>query len=280
MHRLDSRVKFLWYLTMLLLAFAWSDPLFLSVLVLSVLLFGIVAKERISHTFRIMLAPLPGYVMVLLFNLFLFDFAVKPMLDWDLQYLGWVIPQIGGYGPYGHVSVESLTFMLGVCMRLAVAVSVTRLFLTFTSPSDVTTALDKLHIPAEISAAISIAFGYLPEMARQVVSILEAQRSRGWHTKSRNPFKLIRMWVPVIMPIISRSISRSELLASAIISRGFGTNPGRRTSIKEVKFSRRDWASLFLLGAALSVGITIGIWVLGIAHFRVTVFILRSFFST
>ncbi|MFQ6080626.1 MAG: energy-coupling factor transporter transmembrane component T family protein [Candidatus Bathyarchaeia archaeon] len=275
MHRFDARVKFLWFFAFILPAMAWSDPICLIGLLCVIFIFGALAKAELSIMFKTILLPFPGYIMILLFNIFAFDFTVKQMLSWELLYLGWLIPKMGSFGPYGRVSLESLIFTLGVCLRLAILVSASRLFLKFTSPSDITTALNKLKVPMEFTTAISIAFGYLPELARQVTSILEAQKSRGWRVDSKNPVKIVKAYIPVVMPIVSRSMMRSEFLATAIVSRGFGTG-SRRISLKETSFALRDYAAAILLAIFLVVSIIAGTWVLNIAHFRFTTFLLRQ----
>jgi energy-coupling factor transport system permease protein len=275
MHRLDPRVKFLWYFATILPAVAWSDPLFLLGILCIIFICGALAKAESHVMLKIILLPFPGYIMILLYNIFAFDFTVKQMVPWQLLYLGWLIPKFNSLGPYGHISLESLIFTLGVCLRLAIFVSASRLFLKFTSPTDITTALSKMKVPVEFTTTISIAFGYLPELARQVTSILDAQKSRGWRVDSKNPLKIVRAYIPVIIPIVSRSIVRSEFLAAAIVSRGF-VAASRRISLKETSFSLLDYLVLVLLLIFLVISIIVGTWVLNIAHFRFTTSIIRQ----
>lgn len=277
LHHLDPRVKMLWFFSVIIPAVAWSDPIFMSGIIALVIIYGKIAKDSVSAMLKATVLPIPAYAMVLLFNLFAFDFTVKSMVPWDLQYLGWLIPQFGSFGPFGHVSVESLVFALGVCLRVAVFILASRLFMLFTSPSDVVTAFGKFKVPLEMTTAISVAFGYLPELARQVNTIMEAQRSRGWKTGSKNPVTAVRNFVPVVIPIVLRSMVRAEFLATAITSRGFGATT-KPIHLRVTKFTATDVVVSVILLAFLAAAAFIGAWVLNIASFKITTFLIRNAF--
>jgi energy-coupling factor transport system permease protein len=277
LHNLDPRVKMLWFFAMIIPAAAWSDPIFMMGIILLVLICGKVAGDNLSAMVKAIVIPFPAYLMVLLFNLFAFDFTVKSMVSWKLEYLGWIVPRIGSFGPFGHVSVESLVFTLGICLRVAVFILASRLFLIFTSPSDIVTAFSKFKVPMEITTAISVAFGYLPELAQQVTTIMEAQRSRGWKTGSKNPITAVRGFIPVVIPLILRSMVTAEFLATAITSRGFGATT-QPIPLREPKLGRVDIFVSTLFLAFLAVSIVMGTWVYNVASFKVTTFLIRNAF--
>ena len=267
----------LWFFAMIIPAAAWSDPIFLSGILLLVMICGMIAHDRLSAMVKVAVLPVPAYAMVSLFNLFAFDYTVKSMVSWHLQYLGWLIPRIGSFGPFGHVSVESLVFTLGICLRVAVFILASRLFLIFTSPSDIVTAFSQFKVPMEITTAISVAFGYLPELAQQVTTIMEAQRSRGWKTGSKNPITAVRGFVPIVIPLILRSMVTAEFLATAITSRGFGatTHP---IPLRVTKLSRTDILAAACFLTFLGVAAAIGTWGYNLASFKVTTFLIRYAF--
>jgi energy-coupling factor transport system permease protein len=258
-------------------AIAWSDPIFISGVLVLVVICGKIANDKISSMLKAIVIPIPAYLMVLLFNLFLFDFTVKSMVLWDLEYLGWIIPAIGSFGPFGHVSVEALVFTLAICIRVAVFILASRLFLIFTSPSDIVTAFNKLRVPLEITTSISVAFGYLPELARQVTTIMEAQRSRGWKTGSKNPVTAVRGFVPIVVPLVLRSMVTAEFLATAITSRGFGAT-SKPIPLRETRLSPTDASVAILLVALVVASAILGTWVYNLASFKVTTFLIRDAF--
>ena len=276
LHRLDPRVKLLWFLAFSLPAVSWNDPLWLTGLLITVIGLGLIAKSSFRGMVKVMVILIPAMITLLFFNVFWFEGTVTASLPkWPLFYLGWAIPKIGGYGPYGHVSLEALIFAWGAMLRIIIVVLSGRLLLSFTSPSEVTSAMSKLLAPMEMSTAVSVAFGFLPVTASQVTSVFEAQKSRGWKISTRNPVKALKAFVPTVLPIISRSISRSEFLAAAIASRGYAYNPRKRTTLREVKFRRADWAALGVFIALLAASQLIA-FVLGWADYRFTVRLIRG----
>jgi len=248
MHRRDPRVKILWFLAFSLPAVAWNDPIWLLGVLAAVLVFNGIAKMPFKGALKILILLTPAMFVILVFNIFFFEQTVTASLpSWPLFYLGYIIPKIGDFGPLGYVSLESLIFASGAMMRFYIITLAGRVLLSTTSPSEIPATLTKLKAPMEMAVAVSVAFGMVPAMIQQVTSIFEAQRSRGWSISSRNPLKAIRSFVPTVLPIISRSISRSEFIAAAMASRGYGYNPSKRTSLKELKLTRTDWILIALL---------------------------------
>jgi energy-coupling factor transport system permease protein len=273
-HRLDPRTKIILYGTFLLVAVAWTDPLFLLSALLVLVALYIVAGESLRRVLVLLLVPFPGYVLILLYNLFLFDVTAGKAIPWDLHYIGWVIPKIGTFGPYGHVSIEGLIFAAQVSLRLAIFVLASRFFILTTSPQEVIIALRKLGLPYTIVFPLSLGLAYIPELARQVGVVIEAQSVRGWKLGSKvNPVSVVRSFAPVAVPIVLRSIVRAEYLAAAMTSRGYGLRKNPIT-LREISFSKLDYAITAVSMIALVVAITISPWVLGIAHFRFTTFLL------
>ena len=106
---------------------------------------------------------------------------------------------------------------------------------------------------------------------------MEAQRSRGLKTGSKNPFTAVRSFVPVVIPLILRSMVTAEFLATAITSRGFGatTHP---ISLRETKISVADIVATSFFLVLLVVAILTGTWVYNLASFKVTTFLIRNAF--
>lgn len=277
MHRLDPRLKLMWFLVFSLTAVSWNDPIYHSALLVLILVFARIARTPILRMAKILLFLIPAFLALYAINACCFEISARASIPsgYKLYYLGYVIPRIGSFGPYWHLSLEALVFATSSMLRIIIVVFMGRLLLSFTAPSDLSNAMTKLHAPLEMSTAVSVAFGFLPVTMQQVTSIFEAQKSRGWQVSSRNPVKAVRGFVPTVIPIIRRSISRSEFLAAAIASRGYGYNPGKRTYLKEVKFRRTDWIVLVIFVAWFIFGQTISLG-LQYTNYFVTVRFLRN----
>lgn len=277
-HRLDPRVKFAIFFSLTLPAVSWNDPIYLTILLVSILAVGGMAKNSLRTTGKFLLYLVPALLFLLAYNLFFYEssiVAARP--SWNLYSLFYLIPFKFWVCPCGHVSVESLVYAWGAMDRIIIIVLSGRFLLSVTSPADLTSAMVKLRIPSEITTAINVAFGFLPVSLQQLTGVVEAQRARGWEVKTKNPIKALRKMVPTVVPVIIRSLTRAEFLAAAISSRGYGFDPKRRTYLREIRFRRTDWYVFFFLIGFIVVGQLIGAatWGLGWADYRFTTLILR-----
>lgn len=263
---------------MTLPAVSWNDPIYLTLLLILIITISTLAKNPLRATAKIILFLVPALLFLLFYNLFFYEGStVASRPNWDLYYLGYVIPFKFWVCPCGHVSLESLVFAWGAMDRIMIIALSGRFLLSVTSPADLTSTMVKLHVPNEITTAINVAFGFLPVSIQQLTGVMEAQRARGWELNTKNPIKALRRLVPATVPIIVRSLTRAEFLAAAISSRGYGFDPKRRTYLKEIKFRRIDWIVFTLLLAFIILGQIIGAaaWGLGWADYRFTSLLLR-----
>lgn len=277
-HRLDPRVKFAIFFSLTLPAVSWNDPIYLSVLLFAIIAISTLAKNSLKSTGKIVLFLTPALLFLLFYNLFFYEgstIASRP--GWDLHYLGYLIPYKFWVCPCGHVSLESLVYAWGAMDRITIIALSGRFLLSVTSPADLTATMTKLRVPHEITTAINVAFGFLPVTIQQLTGVMEAQRARGWELKTKNPVTALRKLVPATVPVIIRSLTRSEFLAAAISSRGYGYDPKKRTYIRQIKFRRVDWTVFALLIIFIAIGQVIGAaaWGLGWADYRFTSLIIR-----
>src|SRR6266702_4370510 len=68
-HRLDPRVKLLWWLSINVTLATWNDPIFLFLLLVSVFIYGRVAAIPVKQSLQNILPVLPFILFVLLANI-------------------------------------------------------------------------------------------------------------------------------------------------------------------------------------------------------------------
>jgi energy-coupling factor transport system permease protein len=276
-HNLDPRIRFLWFFAVTLPAVAWTDPIWLTLLFLGVLATGLLSKQSLKSILTPLVYLSPALAFLLIFNLFFYGpSGISPTVGTQQYFIGYIIPKIGNFGPYGRLSVESLVYAIGAMERLMIIALAGRLLLTFISPSEITQVMSKLKVPVEITTAISVAFGFLPVAANQVVSIFESQKARGWKVNTKNPIKALKLYIPTIVPTIVRAFTRAEYLAAAISSRGFGYIPGKRTSMYEMKMRKNDYIALVVLLVFLVFSELVGSFVFNIANYNFTSCMIRN----
>lgn len=155
----------------------------------------------------------------------------------------WTVLQRGAtplahFGPV-RVDRESLLYGISVGLRLDSFVLAAVIFLTCTRIEDFTYGLSCLGVPFAPAFALSLAFRLTPLFMESGQTILTAQRARGLDTESGGMIRRIRTHVPIIVPILAGGLRRSDQLAIAIESRGFG-NRKQRSILTEFRVTWRD----------------------------------------
>ncbi|MCS7386392.1 MAG: energy-coupling factor transporter transmembrane protein EcfT [archaeon GB-1867-005] len=210
-HRLDPRVKLAYSIAIFTLAMIFTHTVTLSVLFLSSLPLFYIAKAV-----RKFLKTLQG-------SLFLVGIVFV-------------------------VNFITLGFerALAMSIRLLLIISCFSIFFLTTYPEDFAEALVKLKIPYEFALTFTMALRFVPTLAREAQLIMDAQRSRGLELEKGSFLRRLRNFIPILVPLIVGAIRKSIRVAEAMESRAFGASP-KRTSLRELKLERRDYAFLALV---------------------------------
>jgi energy-coupling factor transport system permease protein len=168
-----------------------------------------------------------------------------------------------GYFSNGLVVTEALVlYSFSLAFRFIVLMSSFSIFFLTTSPDDLSLALQQSHIPYEFCFAFTTAIRFVPVLANEAQTIMDAQKSRGLELEKGNFLKRIRNFIPILIPLIVGAIRRSLELAEAMESRAFGAKR-ERTSLYILKMRRNDWGALsasgLLLASALYIRYFVGL---------------------
>lgn len=144
------------------------------------------------------------------------------------------------------VSKESLLYGLGMSFRLIMMIISGMIFISCVNVEEFTWGLNKLGLPYRISFALSLAFRLVPTFTRTAQDITQAQLARGLDLDKGGFITRTKKYIPLIIPILSLAIKKTDSLAQALESKGFGT-PGTRTSYLEFKASIIDYLVVALL---------------------------------
>ena len=130
----------------------------------------------------------------------------------------------------------TLLYSLAMSFRFLVIVGSFSIFFLTTSPDDLGLALEQSHVPFEFSFAFTTAIRFVPELAKEAQTIVDAQRSRGLELEGGNILKRLRNYMPILIPLIVSAIRRSMELAEAMESRAFGAIKKRRLNNLSIGF--------------------------------------------
>ena len=155
------------------------------------------------------------------------------------------------------VAVETAAAMT---LRFVVLVESFSVFFLTTSPDHLGLALEQTRVPYEFAFAFTTAVRFVPVLAEEAQTIMDAQKARGLELEKGGFLKRIRNYVPVLIPLIVSAIRRSLELAEAMESRAWGATK-KRTNLYALKFHRGDFALLAITIGVLAVAIYVRLYV-------------------
>jgi energy-coupling factor transport system permease protein len=235
-HRLDGRTKFLSILILFSLTVIFSDPRYLLMVTILVLLAVLVSQSFLNvKKMWILLVLLFGYSAVL----------------WPLFVVGQTpVMTLGSF----VVTTEGLAFGIGMGFRLDLMVVSGLVLLSTTTVEDFALALQRLGLPHAMGFAFSLAFRWVPTLLGAGATVVQAQRSRGLELSTGTLGKKIRRYPALAVPLIGHTLRQTTLLAMALESKGFG--PDRRGQpYRTLALGWLDFLILFILVMVLGVSL-------------------------
>ena len=235
-HNLDPRMKFIYVIVVFAVAI-----LFNQLLVLLALFFLPVPFVILAGVQREWLRSLRGGAL-----LATFIFIVNVLSNFFTS----------GY-TLSIIDVESAVAMT---LRFVVLVESFSVFFLTTSPDHLGLALEQTRVPYEFAFAFTTAVRFVPVLAEEAQTIMDAQKARGLELEKGGFLKRIRNYIPILIPLIVSAIRRSLELAEAMESRAWGATKNR-TNLYELKFHRGDFLLLGINVIIFVVAIFLRIYV-------------------
>ena len=139
-------------------------------------------------------------------------------------------------------------------LRFVVLVESFSVFFLTTSPDHLGLALEQSRVPYEFAFAFTTAVRFVPVLAEEAQTIMDAQKARGLELEKGGLMKRIRNYIPVLIPLIVSAIRRSLELAEAMESRAWGASK-KRTNLYLLKLHKGDYALLAITIAILAIAV-------------------------
>jgi energy-coupling factor transport system permease protein len=145
-------------------------------------------------------------------------------------------------------------------LRFVVLVESFSVFFLTTSPDHLGLALEQTRVPYEFAFAFTTAVRFVPVLAEEAQTIMDAQKARGLELEKGGFLKRIRNYVPVLIPLIVSAIRRSLELAEAMESRAWGATK-KRTNLYALNIHRGDLVFLAITIGVLAIAIYVWLYV-------------------
>lgn len=246
-HRFDPRLKLVLTVAYIVLLFAASNPLGLT---LSILFLGVmykVAKIPVKMIGKSLKPILPIVLFTAVLNLFFVSGEGDPLVHfWFLS-----------------IYAEGVRYAVLMAVRVMALIAGTSLLTYTTSPIVLTDAIEqllkplgKLHFPVhELAMMMSIALRFIPTLIEETDKIMNAQKARGAQLDTGKMTDRVKALVPVLIPLFISAFRRADELAMAMECRCYRGGSGR-TKLKQLRFQLRDILT-FALGAAVLAGVIV-----------------------
>src|SRR5262245_13269651 len=195
-HRLDPRTKIFLFLAAFVLLILYEDPLW--VLSISILIFihGLIARSLVN------LKRIRGILVVL---------SISGVVMWSIF--------AGGETPlFWFFEAEALRYGIARTLLIVSMITAGMIFVSTTRNEEFVLGMIKLGLPYRVGFAISTALRLVPTIAASIVTIGQAQRSRGLDLDSGNLLERVRKNIPLLIPVFVSTIRSANVFGLALES--------------------------------------------------------------
>ena len=243
-HWFDPRLKLVLTVAYIVLLFAASNPLGLT---LSILFLGVmykVAKIPVKMIGKSLKPILPIVLFTAVLNLFFVSGEGDPLVHfWFLS-----------------IYAEGVRYAVLMAVRVMALIAGTSLLTYTTSPIVLTDAIEqllkplgKLHFPVhELAMMMSIALRFIPTLIEETDKIMNAQKARGAQLDTGKMTDRVKALVPVLIPLFISAFRRADELAMAMECRCYRGGTGR-TRLKVLRCEKQDYIDLAVCIACFAV---------------------------
>lgn len=152
------------------------------------------------------------------------------------------------------MTVDGLVTGTKACLRLLGVALPLILMLTVTKLNDLANAcVEILHVPYRYAFTFTTALRFVPVFSQEMNAIMEAQTARGVEYDTKNPFKKIKLMLPLCIPLLVSSVGKTDATALAAEQRGFYLRT-RESSYKRYPFAATDYTALLIAVALIVSG--------------------------
>lgn len=241
-HKLDSRIKIILTMCLIVLIFLCKNIVSLLLVVLSAVALVLVSKI----SFKTIIKSIKPLVIIILLTaiLNLFYGTGEPLVQiWKLKIT------LNG--------IETAVFM---AIRIITLVVISSLLTYTTSPTELTDAIERLLKPLKyvkvdvhsIAMTMTIALRFIPTLIEEIQKIMAAQKSRGADMESGGLIHRAKALIPVLIPLFISAFRRANELAYAMECRCYRGGDGR-TKMKVMKMAPRDYISVAVVALFFAV---------------------------
>jgi len=244
-HRLDARVKFVFFLWISIWAYIFLDYVIIMVFLAAVMILNLIGKNFARTIKAVSIIIIPWITVAVL--------ILGPYFPWNET----LLIKFDIFGFEYALYYEGVAWATTWPLRIAVCIAAAFLFLFTTEPVKLIALLFKLRTPFKLIYAVAGGLQLTPILLEDLQTIVQAQKSRGLRTDV-SLVKRLSNYIALIVPLTLGTLNKVQIRAIALESRGFSA-PVKKTWPYDLSLKLRDYA--FLAGMAIATIILILIYI-------------------
>ncbi|WP_069790699.1 energy-coupling factor transporter transmembrane component T family protein [Cyanobacterium sp. IPPAS B-1200] len=270
LHRLDSRVKLGWLMSLILSPLLANGPwrIFLVVFLLLITWLSFipwrVQKKQITWLLLIgilsfILTAIAPDGLSLTYQPRLPESEITINQPTDYQYILY---------SFGNVNITRRSFDLAIRVSTLFFTLIysSNLFLLTTAPEEITAGIEDLLSPlnrfkfpvTEMILTLTLSLRFIPLVLEEIQNLIRSIRTRAIKWRKLGIKKSIQIWVIVMEKLLENILLRAEQIAIAMEARGFTTPQTHQVKWHESRIKTNDIVALFFLVIFWVFRITVG----------------------
>jgi energy-coupling factor transport system permease protein len=242
MHKLNPITKILWTIAVLTICFMFNQP--------AAILLVLISNLAVAALSKVLKQVLPAIIGLFIFSLLLILFQIFFVTEGNTLF--YIIPFVN----IGRITDVGLEYSAVLALRMLATTSTIPILMTTTQMKDIVVVLtEKCKVPFKYAFMFVTSLRFIPTFMEEMDQILQAQKSRGYDSDTRNPFKKLFIIIPLAIPLLISSVKKAEKMAISMEVRGFGAGP--RSHYNQVDMKTKDYAVITCLIAITFISILI-----------------------
>ena len=205
LEKLPAGLRMLLFLVLFILSLVFRSFVPCCIMLAASIVYCLLAKFRLGRMIKTGLKILPFLCFFAVFQI-----MFRPALEGEVCWTTW---------KFFTVTPSKLWFCLNSILRTYAALFCVSAFFVSTPEYDLIDGLKKIIPSRNLILILEVIFRFIPLLVEESAVIIKTQIIRGGLGKAKGRLARIRAFVPLIVPLIIRTVKRSEILADAIIMR-------------------------------------------------------------
>ncbi|MGB6295614.1 MAG: CbiQ family ECF transporter T component [Rivularia sp. (in: cyanobacteria)] len=275
LHKLDSRVKFIWLMSFLstyIFANTWWRVILVFVLIFITLISGIprrVWRQQMGYLLSICL------LVLIIASLSPDGMGIdyQPRLPENTQIvnvppnqnnqenpiLSIFNPQEYNYVLFARGPVKITRHSFDLAVRLSTifftVLYSTTLYLLTTAPEEITAGIESLMQPlrrfkipvTEIALTLTLSLRFIPLVLEEIQNLIRSVMTRAINWKKLGLKGVVKVWMMVAERLLQNLLLRADQMANGIVVRGFIGSNKHQVKWHNLSLKSFDWVAIFVL---------------------------------